>query len=69
MRLCPKCGVPSAPAKFENLPFDQVASGTLSAKQAGRPAHAIGALLLWAGVEAASYVRGGWKCPACGYRH
>jgi hypothetical protein len=50
--------------KFENVPFDQIAGGALAAKQAGRPAHAISALLVWASVEAVNHFRG-WKCPAC----
>lgn len=67
MCQCKRCGTPCVSQKFENIPFDQVAGGALAAKQAGRPAHAIGALLVWAGVEAVNYFRG-WKCPACGWR-
>lgn len=67
MCQCPRCGTQGCVSqKFENVPFDQIAGGALAAKQAGRPAHAISALLVWAGVEAINYFRANWKCPACG---
>lgn len=67
MCQCPRCGTPNcAPNKFENVPFDQIAGGALAAKQAGKPAHAVSVLLVWAGVEAVNYFRESWKCHACG---
>lgn len=67
MCLCPRCGTQSVPDRFDNVPFDQIASGALTAKQAGRPAHAVIALMIWGGVEAVNYFRNGWKCPSCGH--
>ncbi|ESZ87941.1 MAG: hypothetical protein Q27BB25_06430 [Blastomonas sp. CACIA14H2] len=54
------------PNKFKNVPFDHVAGGALTARQSGKPAHAVGMLLVWAGVEAVNHFRHAWKCPACG---
>lgn len=67
MCQCPRCGTPCVPQKFENVPFDQIAGGALAARQAGRPAHAVSALLVWASIEAVNYLRDDWKCPSCGY--
>lgn len=67
MCQCPRCGTPNCvPNKFENVPFDQIAGGALTARQSGKPAHAVSVLLVWAGVEAVNYFREAWKCPACG---
>jgi len=69
MPVCPRCTCNDCePNKFENVSFDQIAGGALAAKQAGRPAHAIGALLVWAGVEAVNYYRPAWRCSYCGHR-
>ena len=67
MCQCPRCGTPAVSAKFDNVPFDQIAGGALAAKQAGKPAHAVSVLLVWAGIEAVNYFRSNWKCPACGH--
>lgn len=67
MRPCARCGTACVSEKFENVPFDQTAGAALAAKQAGRPAHAVSVMLVWAGVEAVNYFRSNWKCPACGY--
>ena len=69
MCQCIRCGTQGCVSeKFENLPFDHIAGGALAAKQAGKPVHAISALLVWVGVEAVNWWRPAWKCPACGYR-
>lgn len=67
MCQCPRCGTQCASQKFDNVPFDQIAGGALAAKQAGRPAHAVSALLVWASIEAVNYLRDDWKCPSCGH--
>lgn len=69
MRRCPRCGAQACvSAKYENVPFDQVAGAALAAKQAGKPAHAVSALAVWAGVEIINCFRDGWSCAACGWR-
>lgn len=35
MCQCPRCGTPSVSNKFDNVSFDHVAGGALSARQAG----------------------------------
>ncbi len=68
MVTCPRCrSIECDSNKFENVPFDQIAGGALTAKQAGRPAHAISALLVWGGVELANYFREAWRCHFCGH--
>lgn len=68
MCQCQQCGTPSVPNTFEDISFDQIASGTLAAKRAGHPAHAVSALVTWVGVEALNYFRPAWRCPACDHR-
>lgn len=69
MSQCPRCGThPCVPNKFDNVPFDDIAGGALAAKQAGRMAHAVNIVLVWAGVEAINYWRPAFKCPGCGHQ-
>jgi hypothetical protein len=69
MPICPRCNCPDCETnKFINVPFDQIAGGALAARQAGKPAFAVSALLAWAGVEAANYFREAWRCVHCGHR-
>lgn len=52
--------------RFENASFDQAASTALTARQAGRPAHAVSLMLVWIGVEAINQLRAEWECLTCG---
>lgn len=68
MIQCPACRSADLQSnKFENIPFDHAAGGALAARQAGRPAHALSMLMVWAGVELANRIRSDWKCQQCGH--
>ena len=69
MSTCPRCRSTDCQSiRLDNIPFDQVAGGALAARQAGQPAHAISALLVWGGIELLNYLRHCWRCRYCGYR-
>jgi hypothetical protein len=64
---CPVCrSAELKPRRFENASFDQAASAALTARQAGRPAHAVSLMLVWIGVEAINRLRAEWECLTCG---